>query len=263
MVFAAANSLVRILLAPVCAACRRVLSRPLEGSVCGECWMAVPRLAAPLCDLCGDALPFSRGPFRMCGRCLMSPPAFETARSAGVYAGSLRALIHAFKYDRRRTLAAPLASLMRVAGADLLNDADAVVPVPLHPLRVVHRGFNQADDLARHLNLPVWRVLRRTRYGPPQATLPSRDRPANVWHSFRPSVSLSLGAGPGGRHRLRNTTVVLIDDVMTTGATLDACSRVLIEAGAARVRGLTVARAVGQVLVPPPLSPHPSIAPRQ
>ena len=98
MVFAAANSLVRILLAPVCAACRRVLSRPLEGSVCAECWMAVPRLAEPICDLCGDALPSSRGPFRMCGRCLMSPPAFEAARSAGIYAGSLRALIHAFKY---------------------------------------------------------------------------------------------------------------------------------------------------------------------
>ena len=263
MVFAAANSLIRILLAPVCAACRRVLSRPLEGSVCAECWMAVPRLSAPSCDLCGDALPSSHGPFRMCGRCLTSPPAFETARSAGVYAGSLRALIHAFKYDRRRTLAAPLAALMRVAGMDVLGDADAVVPVPLHPLRALHRGFNQADDLARHLNLPVWRVLRRTRYGPPQATLASRDRPGNVWRSFGPSFSLSLGAGPGGRHRLHNTTVVLIDDVMTTGATLDACSRVLIEAGAARVRALTVARAVGPVLVPPLLSHHPSIAPRQ
>lgn len=251
MLLTAANTLLRVLLAPACVACHRALERPLDGAVCSACWTAVPRLSPPLCDLCGDTLPPSSGVFRVCTRCLAEPPAFEVARSAGMYAGSLRAVIHAFKYDRRRTLAAPLARLMRVAGADLLSGADAVVPVPLHPWRLVQRGFNQADDLAQHLGLPVWRVLRRTKPGPPQARLTARQRRMNVRDAFGYRLSLSGMAANSGLARLRHRTVVLIDDVLTTGATLDACSRVLTEAGTGSVRVLTVAR------TPPPLPPPP------
>ena len=162
------------------------------------------------------------------------------ARSAGRYDGSLRLIIHAFKYDGRRALAAPLSALLRGAGADLLGAADAVIPVPLHPWRAITRGFNQADDLARYMGLPVWRVLRRTRAGPPQANLPAAKRHANVREAFALDP-VALAFRPS---RLRNRNVVLIDDVMTTGATLEACGRVLADAGVRSVGALTVARAL-------------------
>jgi ComF family protein len=257
MLRTAANALVRALLAPVCAACRAPLDRPMDGPVCPACWAAVPRLTPPLCDLCGDPLPPIAAPFRVCRRCLADPPRFETARSAGLYAGSLRAIIHAFKYDGRRTLAGPLAALMREAGATLFAGADAVVPVPLHPWRAMRRGFNQADDLARHLGLPVRQPIRRVQHGPPQASLNGRDRRANVTRAFGRRGGFTVGWDRDQAWRLRNQTVVLVDDVMTTGATLDACSRALLEAGVARVRVLTVARVPGPPPGTPPHAHHP------
>jgi ComF family protein len=167
------------------------------------------------------------------------------ARSAGRYDGPLRLVIHKFKYERRRPLAAPIAQLMRVAGADVLAGANAVVPVPLHPWRTLRRGFNQADDLAVHLGLPVWRALRRTRHGPPQASLPASQRGPNVRHAFACGLIDKLWRG-----RLRGRTVVLVDDVMTTGATLDACSAVLVTMGVRNVRALTAARAVATQRAP-------------
>ena len=125
---------------------------------------------------------------------------------------------------------------MRDAGASVLSSADAVVPVPLHPRRAWDRGFNQADDLARAIGLPVWRVLRRTRHGPPQATLPAARRLVMVRTAF--DVCRSPWT-PDVRRR----TLVLIDDVMTTGATVAACATRLQEAGAAEVSVLTAARA--------------------
>ena len=178
----------------------------------------------------------------LCDRCRARPPSFEVARSAGRYEGALRTLLHAFKYRGRRALAQPLGAWLRAAGASVLGDADVVVPVPLHPWRRLRRGFNQADDLARELGLPVWRGLRRTRHGPPQASLPAARRAANVRSAFavsRPPPSLSL-------------IVVLIDDVMTTGETMDECGRVLREAGVVTVRGLTVARAAAALPRAPP-----------
>lgn len=262
MLSTALNSFVRVLLAPVCAACKQPLDRPLDGAVCPACWTAVPRLSPPFCDLCGEALPSSDA-FGVCARCLSHPPSFEAARSAGLYAGSLRAIVHAFKYERRRTLAAPLAALMRQAGSHLLADADAVVPVPLHPWRAMQRGFNQADDLARHIGPPVWRILRRTRHGPAQASLAGRERRTNVDRAFERRFSLSLGPGTVGTERLRQSTVVVIDDVMTTGATLDACCRALTNAGAGVVRALTAARATAPPRAPRPHSLHPSSAPHR
>jgi ComF family protein len=256
------NALVRALLAPACVACQRVLARPLEGPVCPDCWQGIPRLKAPLCSWCGDSLPTSHAPFEICSRCLTSPPGFERARSAGLYAGSLRTLIHAFKYGRRRMLAAPLGALLLANGGDVLEGANAVVPVPLHPWRSLQRGFNQADDLAQYLRLPVWRLLRRIRHGPSQASLPARQRQANVEAAFARSWLPTLVPGSLANGRLRNSSVVLIDDVMTTGATLDACSRVLLEAGARSVRALTVARAAAPGREPLPAPLRPSSLPR-
>ena len=173
------------------------------------------------------------------------------ARSAGVYDGALREVVRALKFGRVRALARPLGTMMREAGSTLLEDADAVVPVPLHPWRQFGRGFNQADDLAGQLGRPVLRLLRRRRQGPPQSRLSAGQRRVNVRGSFalsRGPVSLvAARAGTLARHRV----LVLVDDVMTTGATLEECSRVLLEAGAQVVRALTAARAVAGRPPPP------------
>ena len=257
---ATANFVVRILLDPACAACGASLQRPLQSPVCESCWAAIPAVATPWCPRCGDHMPLWRSREGECARCRRLPPAFSMARSAGRHDGSLRQIIHAFKYDHRRLLAQPLARLMARAGAGVLDGADAVVPVPLHPLRSFRRGFNQADDLARHLGLPVWRLLRRRRHGPPQASLPASRRRGNL----RGAYVLSVHGNPFIRgRRLHGATVVLIDDVMTTGATLDACARVLRTAGISEVRALTAARAAAAPPLPPLPQPHPSPLPRR
>jgi ComF family protein len=246
----AGNVIVRVFLAPVCACCQETLAHPLDHPVCPTCWLTVPRLVPPLCTWCGDMLPPGQAGYGVCARCLRAPPAFESAESAGQYAGSLRRLIHAFKYERRRMLASPLASLVRGSSAGTIEAADALIPVPLHPWRSIERGFNQADDLARCLGKPVWRVLRRRRGGPPQASLPAEERRRNVSDAF--TRRFALVGGTRDLTRLRHRSVVLIDDVMTTGATLDACSRVLLEAGVRSVKAVTVARAVAKLPEPQP-----------
>jgi ComF family protein len=166
------------------------------------------------------------------------------ARSAGLYDGSLREIIHAFKYEGRRGLAAPLAAMMRTAGETVLRDAACVVPVPLHPWRRLRRGFNQADDLARRLGLPVMRALWRVHATTPQTGLSSAARRRNLRGAFE----LSRFATDRQRRAFVNDRiVVLVDDVRTTGATLDACAAVLKDAGAREVRALTAARAATPV----------------
>jgi ComF family protein len=251
VIVAGANVLVRALLSPECAACGGLLEVPLESPVCPGCWRGVAPIGAPACVCCGEPLLAGAAGGPRCRRCDARTPAFALARSAGRYDGPLRQIVHAFKFERRRVLARPLAALMRAAGGDVLTGADAVVPVPLHPWRAMRRGFNQADDLEAELGLPVWRVLRRVRHGPPQSALPAGHRHDNVRAAFavRPAA---LRMRPGGRFTLRNRAVVLVDDVMTTGATLDACSQALREAGVRRVAALTLARTAA---APPPARP--------
>jgi ComF family protein len=179
-------------------------------------------------------------PRAMCPACRRCPPGVvDTARSAGEYDGALREIIHAFKYDPRRTLASPLGELLREAGGDLLNEASCAVPVPLHPWRRLHRGFNQAADLAAALPIPVAHALWRWRMTAPQTGLTARARRRNVRGAFRLSPLLSRRV----RSMIAGRIVVLVDDVRTTGATLDSCAHVLKDAGAKEVRALTVARA--------------------
>jgi ComF family protein len=160
-----------------------------------------------------------------------------------VYEGALRDIIHAFKYEGRRSLAVPLAGMMRHAGADVLSDADAIVPVPLHAIRRLRRGFNQATDLARRLDHSVVHAIWRTRATAPQAGLTAFARRRNVRTAFGISPFLSRRTHSSS---ITGRIVVLVDDVSTTGATLDACARVLKEAGAKEVRALTAARALSR-----------------
>ena len=168
----------------------------------------------------------------------------DIARAAGAYEGSLRAILHAFKYEGRRALAGPLAAMMRAAGADILLGADWVVPVPLHRWRRMRRGFNQADDLARRLGAPVLRALCRVRATAAQTDLNAAARRRNVRRAF----GLSPFPSHARRRRLlEGRIVVLVDDVRTTGATLEACAAVLKNAGVGEVRALTTALAAPPV----------------
>jgi ComF family protein len=201
-------------MAPVCAACNRPLDTPTRGAVCESCWCAVVPTTALGCDA--------------------FPPLIPLATAIGPYEGALKAVVHALKYDPRPTIARHLAMRMWMAGAEVLDGADAVVPVPLHRARERTRGFNQARELARHLGLPVLDALVRKRQTLPQADLPAEKRRANVRGAF----GLSHDAGT-----LDGMVVVLVDDVSTTGATLNACAAPLLDAGAKEVRALTAARA--------------------
>jgi len=235
------DAIVAVVLAPACAACDELLDSPTRGPVCARCWRSILPLTPPICDRCGDPLPSWRVvsvPRQQCARCRRSTRAVDRARAIGAYDGALRAVIHALKYDGRRSLAKPIAALMRQRGADLLAGAACAVPVPLHGSRRRRRGFNQADDLARHLGLPLVRALVRTRATKTQTELPAAQRHRNVRDGFAATPAAAALAGG---------CVVLVDDVSTTGATLEACARALKAAGVAEVRALTAARVVGRM----------------
>jgi ComF family protein len=230
------DGLLAVLLAPRCVVCGDALDRPTLGPVCPACWNSIRPLTPPLCDLCGDPLPTWRVvsvPLARCPRCRRVRRPLDRSRAIGLYEGALRSIVHALKYEGRRSLARPLGAMMRTRCADVLLDADLAVPVPLHPSRRRERGFNQADDLARHVGLPIANALRRVRRTPPQADLPASRRHGNVKDAFAAGKEVQLVLG---------RVVVLIDDVSTTGATLDACALVLKESGAREVRALTAAR---------------------
>jgi ComF family protein len=238
-----ADALLSITLDPACVACDSPLPSPLDGPVCDDCWTSIRSPTCPLCRVCGVALPtwrtvsIERG---CCARCRRIHPAIGVSFAAADYDGSLRRIIHAFKYGGHRSLARRLGDRMRTSGQALLADADATVPVPLHPWRRFRRGFNQAGDLAARLEVPVVHALWRVHATAPQAGLSATARRSNVRDAFRPSPLLSRGALD--RH-VRGRVVVLVDDVKTTGATLEACAEVLRRAGAREVRALTLARA--------------------
>ena len=198
------DALIAVTLAPRCAACAVPLDAPSDGPVCSRCWI-------------------------------------DARAGAGLYDGALRGIIHAFKYEGRRSLAKPLAAFLRAQRSWALSDADCVVPVPLHPWRRFRRGFNQADDLARQLELPVVHALWRVRATVAQTGLTAAARQRNVRDAFRLSPLLTRRTRS---HWIDDRVVVLVDDVKTTGATLEACASVLAEAGAREVRSVTVARAV-------------------
>ncbi|MBM3776718.1 MAG: ComF family protein [Acidimicrobiia bacterium] len=240
----AADGLLAVMLAPRCAACDAQLDSPTGGPVCADCWAAVRPIPAPWCDRCGDPLTTWRtigDEPPACTACRHAPGVVDRSRAAGAYDGRLRSVIHALKYDGRSGLARPLAARMQAAGQDVLAGATCVVPVPLHPWRRLRRGFNQASELSRHLGLPVVHALWRIRATSQQTGLTAAGRRRNVHGAF--VLSPWLRTRRARDRWIAGRPVVLVDDVRTTGATIEACARVLKAAGAAEVRALTAARA--------------------
>lgn len=193
--------------------------------------------------MCGDPLARAPEPVHpaapLCDACRNAERVISRTRAVGVYEGVLREIIHALKYRGRRSLARPLATLMCARGRELLNGADLTVPVPLHWWRHYRRGFNQARELARYLELPVVDLLKRTRHTRAQVELAAASRRTNVKGAF------TLRTVKG--QPLAAMNVLLVDDVSTTGATLDECAKVLKAAGASAVYALTAARVISRL----------------
>ena len=231
---ALADSLIAVILAPLCAACDTPLDTPTRGPVCEACWSDIRSFTPPVCRHCGEPLPSRQLSLEhaVCPRCRRAASALTGVSAIGPHEGALRAIVHALKYGGRRSIAPRLGELMRTTAGGVLDDVDVVVPVPLHWRRKQRRGFNQAEDLARSVGLPLMKALKRVRATTSQTDLPAAQRHANVRGAFRLRW----------RARVSGLRVVLVDDVCTTGATLEACARVLREAGAADVQAITAAR---------------------
>jgi ComF family protein len=233
----ARDRLLDLLLPPRCLACGQPVAA--TGTLCAGCWRGITFLGAPCCAHCGYPFDFDVGPGGLCGACLAAAPQFDRARAAMRYDDASRSLILALKHGDRLHLAPPLAQWMHRAGAALLADAEVQLPVPLHWTRLFARRYNQAAVLAHALvgagGPPVAAdCLIRRRRTPSQGHKNASARRRNVAGAF-------LVKRPD---QVRGKRVVLIDDVLTTGATVEECARVLKRAGAARVDVLTLARVV-------------------
>lgn len=226
-------------LPPRCLACGELVDS--QGQVCAVCWPGLDFIARPYCTICGLPFAYDMGPDAVCGACLADRPAFDRARTALVYNDLSARLIVGFKHGDRTHHAPAFAQWLKVAGRDLLDTADVLAPVPLHPRRLWQRRFNQAalmaGILANQTSIPVDpTLLCRTRATPSQSGRTRLQRFENVRGVF--------AVRPSHRASLAGKRVVVVDDVFTTGATLSAVARCLVRAGAAHVDVLTLARVV-------------------
>lgn len=224
---------------PSCLVCRAACAR--DAALCPACWRKVAFIERPFCERLGIPFAADLGPGMLSPQAAADPPVYARARAVAVFAdGPVRDLVHQLKYGDRPDLAAPMAAWMARAGRELTDGADVLVPVPLHWRRLLHRRFNQAAMLAgeigRATGLPVDATsLARVKPTAPQVGLTRAQRADNLQGAFR----ASKGAFAGRR-------VVLVDDVATSGATLNAAARALRRAGAAEVDALVFARVVAQ-----------------
>jgi ComF family protein len=230
--------LLDLLFPPLCIQCRGQISE--AGNLCAKCWSAIRFIDGPSCVLCG--LPFeipTIGETR-CGACHAEPPAFDRARAVMRYEDASKGMILALKHADRLDLVPGFARWLERIGRELVSSADAIVPVPLHRGRFWSRRYNQAAELARGLSRISGKkfeptLLVRTRFTESQGEMPSAS-------ARRRNVSGAFAVPATARPRLEGRNILLIDDVLTTGATVDACARVLKRAGASKVSVLALAR---------------------
>ncbi len=223
---------------PLCAACREPVSG--MGGFCGPCWSMLTFLDGPACACCGTPFAVDAGPGSLCAACLARPPAFSKARAILAYDKDSRAAILALKHADRLELVPGFARWLGRVGRPLLEDCDLILPVPLHRSRLWLRRFNQSAELARRLSTAWGRAydplaLVRSRRTASQGVMPSaRARRRNVLSAFKVPEPA----------RVRGRKILLVDDVLTTGATAEACARALRRAGAVDIAVLTLARVV-------------------
>jgi ComF family protein len=236
---AAGTAVLDLLLPPHCPTCATLVSH--HGSFCARCFSALTFITDPLCTGCG--LPFASrafaGSLHLCPTCLDHPPPWREARAALLYNDAARALILPLKHADRQENAAVLAAQMARIGQTLLARADLLIPVPLHRSRLWLRGFNQAALLAQTLSRRARKpcapaALRRIRPTPSLGALSAAKR-AEVMDG-------AITIRPSQKRQIAGRSILLIDDVMTSGATASACTRVLLDEGAAHIDVLVAAR---------------------
>ncbi len=227
-----------VALPTLCVSCRE----PVDGEgVCAACWARLSFIAPPYCPRLGIPFVYDPGPDMLSMEAIASPPAYQRARAAVRYDDVARTLVHSLKYQDRTDLAPAMGRWMVRAGRELLDDADMLIPVPLHWRRAWRRRYNQSGALARVIaeqsGVKVRAdVLRRVRATEQQIGLSRAKRATNVQGAFQVSVDRQV--------EVQGRRIVLIDDVLTSGATLEACARALLRAKAAQVDVLVFARVV-------------------
>ena len=226
-----------VLFPPVCAGCRRHVTQP--GTLCGACWPKLKFLEQPWCPVMGTPFVHEMGEGFLSAEAIANPPPFDRARAAVAYSGVARQMVHGLKYSDRAELAPWMARWMVRAGAELVADADVVIPVPLHWRRFLLRRFNQSAELARAIaglaGKPFAPLgVARVKVTRQQVGLGLRDREDNVRGAFR--------VPPEHDITVRGRRVLVVDDVYTTGSTVSAMARALKKNGAAGVDVLTFAR---------------------
>jgi len=234
-----ARAALDLLLPPRCLACGELVAEP--GALCAACWPNVRFLSAPHCAICGYPFEYDAGADALCAACSREPPAYHRARAALRYDEGSARLVVALKHADRTDAAPTYGLWMARAGAELIAEADVLVPVPLHRLRLLLRRYNQSALLAHAIAAAARKpvapdAIQRTRWTKSQGRMNRRDRAANVRGAF--AVRRRRAGLIAGRR------VLLIDDVLTTGATVAACARALEAAGATQVDVLTLARVV-------------------
>ena len=236
---ALAGGVLDLLLPPHCPSCGAQITT--HGTFCTACFAKLNFITEPLCTGCG--LPFASrafaGPLKLCSTCLEAPPSWRHARAALLYDDASKVLILTLKHADRQENAAVLGAQMARAGAALLAQADMLVPVPLHRRRLLARGFNQSVLLARVLSRTsqiacVPDALQRVRATPSLGKLSATARAA--------IMESAIAVRPKRAALIAGRRVLLIDDVMTTGATAQACARALLDAGAAHIDVLVACR---------------------
>jgi len=235
---AAARLLLNSILPPQCLACSAVVETP--GQVCGACFKTFTFIAPPHCGICGLPLDQTVTEDLICGACVVERPAYGQARAAFIYDAHSKPLVLKLKHGDRTDMAAHLGKWLHRAGREVIETADVLVPVPLHRWRLLVRTYNQSALLAQALGglaeKPVAaNALIRTKATVSQGGLSRKERRRNVAHAFKVE----------NPHAIEGKRVLLIDDVLTSGATANACAVALLNAGAAAVDVLALARVPG------------------
>ncbi len=236
--------LVDLVIPPVCLGCKQPMAA--HHTLCSTCWRSITFIGAPLCDRLGLPMPYDTGGVMVSAAAVRNPPAYDRARFVAHYDGHMRRLIHDFKFRDQQDARHLFGRWLTTAGLDLFNDADLIVPVPLYRLRLLSRRFNQAvmlaNEVSRLTNVPAQPfALIRTRRTKQQVGLTMVQRQRNVRGAFQ--------VPQRRRQDIADRHIVLVDDVVTTGSTVEACAKALIDAGAARVDVLSLARVTSSEVV--------------